>query len=226
MRYPIDRTGQRYGRLVVTAPAAPAIEPSGRSRAKWSCLCDCGHRCDVRGSDLHSGRTRSCGCLFAEKSPYFTRTHGETADHRPTPEYRAWAGMIKRCENSHDGAFIHYGGRGITVCDRWRDSFENFLADMGRRPSSRHSIDRRDNDGNYEPDNCRWATKRQQSVNKRGTLVVTVNGADVPLIEECERRGLRYESIVQRMRRYGWNPQQALDAPLKKRHSHERKSYR
>lgn len=223
MRKSVDRIGHRYGRLVVFAAADPAIEPTGRSRAMWLCKCDCGNEKSIRGSDLHSGRTRSCGCIFSDGVWSFNLSHGEAKKGRQTPEYRIWAGMIKRCSNENDSSFRHYGGRGIKVCDRWMGSYEEFLSDMGRRPSPHHSIDRYpDNDGPYSPENCRWATKQEQALNKRGTLTVLVGGENVPLLAECKRRGLKYSSIRQRMHRYGWTAQQALDTPIKTRKKHGR----
>jgi hypothetical protein len=159
----IQETGNRYGRLLVLRRAADHVFPSGRVGVTWICLCDCGKESISLARNLRSGSTRSCGCLAAEHSRTLTRTHGMSG----TPEYRAWKGAIGRCENRSSPHYQDYGGRGIMVCEQWRHNFEAFFTDVGPRPSPDHSLDRIDNDGNYEPGNCRWATKTEQSSNRR-----------------------------------------------------------
>jgi hypothetical protein len=165
----VDRTGQRFGRLVAIEQVARKA-PDERS-PRWLFRCDCGSLKALKVGDLIRSRypTKSCGCLqhenakrFGDKSPV---KHGETRSGM-TPEYRAWGDMRHRCRNPTAKSFKWYGGRGIAVCERW-DDFRSFLADMGRKPGPEYSIDRIDNDGNYEPGNCRWATAKQQSNNHR-----------------------------------------------------------
>lgn len=158
----VDILGERFGRLV-------AVRRPTNARAQWECVCDCGQTKLVRGGSLRRGLTRSCGCLHNEELSARTITHGEARKEEKSPEYRAWRGMKQRCSSNPDGKdYKHYAGRGIRVCDRWLNNYENFLADVGRKPSLKHSLDRYpDNDGNYEPGNVRWATASQQASNTR-----------------------------------------------------------
>lgn len=154
-----DLTGLRFGRLV-------ALEEAGRTRDKsvlWRCKCDCGTSKVIDGSWLRDGRVVSCGCLKLEKFVKRVTRHGQHS----TPEYIAWMNMRRRCYSRGTINWEYYGGRGITVCDRWNERFENFFEDMGSRPSSQHSLDRVDPDGPYSPENCVWATREEQALHKR-----------------------------------------------------------
>ena len=158
-----DMPGRKFGRLT-------PIEDVGRQRGAvvWRCLCDCGSMRDVTGASLRSGNTKSCGCLQKDGAAERCRDrerHGARRRGAAHLLYERWAGMIQRCTNPNHLRYADYGGRGITVCERWRD-FANFLVDVGDCPSGM-SLDRIDNDGNYEPGNCRWATPSEQRINQR-----------------------------------------------------------
>ena len=159
-----DHTGIKYGRLLVAAPIHRR-KPSGKKVVDWLCRCECGNETRVAAADLQSGKAKSCGCLRREVTIARCTTHGASK----TPEFHVWASMIGRCECSTNDDFKNYGGRGISVCGRWQASFEAFLSDMGQRPSPKHTIERLNNSGNYEPSNCVWAVRTVQGRNKRTT---------------------------------------------------------
>lgn len=160
------------------------IENAGSTKNKMhslvKCLCQCGNNIIVPAAELTRGRRKSCGCKTIKGN--FNTTHGHTVNHSSTPEFRTWMGMKMRCYNKNSVKYYLYGGRGVTVCERWINSFENFLSDMGNRPSAKHSLDRFPNkDGNYAPDNCRWATIGEQNRNKRNNVWINYNGSEIIL---------------------------------------------
>jgi hypothetical protein len=155
-------SGQKFNRLTVLKEVERYIDPSGKKLRKFRCVCECGNQKIVRIDSLTNGSIKSCGCLSIEISRELHKTHGKKKHYL----YSTWNDMKQRCINPKHKAYNNYGGRGIKVCDRWLESFENFLQDMGDRPLG-HSIDRINNDGNYESFNCRWATPIQQIKNRR-----------------------------------------------------------
>lgn len=164
----------------------------------WLAQCDCGNPTIVNVGDFNSGHTKSCGCHRRDVLRVIKRTHGMTE----TAEYRAWCHIRDRCEREANAKYDRYGGRGIKVCDRWQ-VFENFLSDMGKKPSRWHSIERNDNDGDYEPSNCRWATMNEQAQNKSNNVMVLVDGEKVCVSEAERRLGISGGAINQRARKTG-----------------------
>lgn len=186
----IDLVGQTFGRLVV-------IELIGRGDhcTFWKCRCDCGKEIRARSHSLRGGSHRSCGCV-----PH-NLAHGHARNHKRTREYVAWLNMRQRCTDPNTNSYERYGGRGIRVCDRWTASFEAFLEDMGVKPGVGYSIDRIDNDGNYEPGNCRWASPTEQRRNMSSNHIVEIEGHPYALSEACERLGLKYNNVRTRILR-------------------------
>jgi len=190
----VDLTGQQYGKWLVQARATQQLH----GKPAWECLCECGTAKVVAGSVLRMGESTSCGCyqkeLAAKNLGNVARKHGQ----HNTIEYLRWLRMKARCTNPNNPAYADYGGRGITVCQRWMDSFEAFIEDMGERPSPEHSIDRIDNNRGYEPNNVRWATKQEQANNRRSNVEVTYNGETKTLAAWARVAGITPEGIAYR----------------------------
>lgn len=180
-------TGSQFGQLTVME-----FHSIRKRRAHWKCRCECGEMILAKGHDLLQGCIKHCGCGKG--------THKMSK----SPEYRIWCGMRRRCEDANASGYHRYGGRGIAVCGRWKRSFANFISDMGPRPSLSHSIDRYpNNDGNYEPSNCRWATPKEQGRNKSQNRLVKIGNATRCVAEWCEMSGLSYLGFLNRVRKYG-----------------------
>lgn len=208
----IDIVGQKFGRLMVLADAVSIRTLGGQSKRRVIALCDCGNEIKVNPNYLRSGHTQSCGCLSTEKIISRNTSHGDAKTQ--TSEYRAWAHLIGRCENPKIVNFHNYGGRGIAVCDRWRESYEAFLADMGRKPSPKHSLDRRNNNGPYSPENCRWATRKEQMRNMSTNHLITYRGKTMPLVAWAEEVGISRYNLSNRLH-LGWSVSRALREPLR-----------
>jgi hypothetical protein len=151
---------KRYGKLITVKEVEPLYNKKVR---RFLCKCDCGNEKVVILSNLNNGSTKSCGCLNKEVASNRLKKHGDSG----SPEHKTWKAMKQRCDNPKGNRWMHYGGRGIKVCDRWINSYENFILDMGRKPGPEYSIDRINVDGNYEPSNCKWATPKEQSKKTR-----------------------------------------------------------
>lgn len=184
----VDRTGIRYGKLLVLSRDTSIGPASKGARVRWVCRCDCGEIANATGHELASGDTQSCGCVRRELRGDMSRTHGLAR----SATYRSWQAMKERCGSSNHAKYPTYGGRGIRVCDRWLNSFENFYADMGGRPKDM-TVDRIDNDLGYEPTNCRWATAETQGNNRRTN--VTWNGQSYSIKQLAKKVGVPRTSL-------------------------------
>lgn len=202
-----DLTGQRFGRLVVISKEGQGVG----GVYLWKCRCDCGNEKTVSSRSLKNGHTRSCGCLNREIAAQRNRTHGET-DSRL---YNIWHDMKARCGRSKDACFYRYGGRGISICEEWRNSFESFYEwAIHNGYSDELTIDRIDNNGNYEPGNCRWVDIKTQSNNKSNNRLITVNGETHTVSEWAELLNSRPQTIFERLRR-GWSEFNAVTIPVR-----------
>jgi len=200
-----DLTGKKFGMLTVESFAYT----NKARKAYWDCLCDCGERKVVAGDKLRGGRTKSCGCLQNKlrKDGSNHRTHGMTN----TKLYTVWCNMKARCYSVNNDMFYNYGKRGISVCEEWKNSFENFLKwaiDSGYVEGL--SIERIDVDGNYEPANCTWVPLKKQSLNQRRSHKITAFGKTMTIKEWADETGLKYDTIERRINQYGWTAEDAL----------------
>lgn len=192
------------------------VYDSAKERTNLACRCACGTERIVWIRSLADGTSLSCGCLSKEVTGVRSRTHGRSG----TKEYAIWRGIKDRCLNPSNHAYRYYGGRGITVCDRWRNSFENFLADVGLKPPGM-SLDRwPNNDGNYEPGNVRWATRKQQANNTSANRLLEMNGRTMNLSAWAEETGISQYNISQRIIRLRWSTERALTTPERKITTH------
>ena len=199
----MDFSGQRFGRLI--ADSIDHSRDGENGGPFWQCTCDCGNTASVGKWNLSRGMTRSCGCLAREARTKRNTVHGMFG----TKTYNSWWAMTQRCGYEQSIEYPRYGARGIRVCERWRE-FVNFYADMGERPSGM-TLDRINPDGDYSPENCRWADKKTQSYNRRTTRKMTVNGVTKPVPQWADESGVKASVIRRRLDR-GWEPERALQA--------------
>lgn len=194
-----DLTGQKYGLLTVIG-----LKDTDTRKTYWICQCECGNVKEVRSDSLLCGTIKSCGCLKrAQDKVNLTKNHRHKMSG--TRIYIEWQGMKGRCYNPHDPRYDRWGGRGITVCDEWRDSFEAFYEwAMSHGYADDLTIDRIDNDGNYTPDNCRWATQSEQSRNRNSNIKIRIGNSTRTLTEWCEIFRVDYNNVVSRYHRNGF----------------------
>ncbi len=205
----IPMLGRIFGRLSVVATA-----PRNRfNQIQWTCNCQCGTQgIVVNGVQLRDGKSQSCGCLSTERIARLNLRHGKASGGTISPELTAWYNMMGRCSDPADKAYKRYGGRGIRVCSRWLN-VDNFLVDMGPRPSVRHSVDRIDPNGDYEPSNCRWATPKVQQNNRTNNRRILWQGQEKTLSEWSFIRGIPTHTLAKRIDR--WPIDDAMTRPLR-----------
>lgn len=199
-----DYKNRCYGRLTIID-----VTKVGK-RTYLSCICSCGNQKTIRADHVTSKKIQSCGCLQRETK---NKTHGKSK----TKEYNAWMHMKQRCLNKSNSDYQSYGGRGISVCDRWVNSFENFFSDMGICPFPDYSLDRIDVDGNYEPQNCKWSSPSEQARNKRCSVKLTIDGETKSIHDWAENVEISADTIKARVQKLGREPTDALNLGLYKK---------
>jgi len=187
-----DITGNKYNMLTVLGYVGSS---------KWNCKCECGNTKILRTAKITTGQTMSCGCLAKNNAT----KHGAVG----TLEYQSWTGMKARCTNANNPSYLNYGGRGITICNRWLNSFENFLDDMGNCPLG-HSIDRINNSKGYYKENCEWKTSQQQALNRRNNDLQTYKNETKPLKKWCDELNINYKKIYARIHTLNWSTEKAF----------------
>ncbi len=201
-RFPYaEMVGQRFGEWTVLSVCA-------RRKIRLAVRCSCGVERDVDAHSVVSGRSQRCRACSKALAPVRAMKHGHSARGKVTPEWNSWRGMVERCTNPKHESWESYGGRGIAVCERWLESFEAFLEDMGPRPA-RHTIDRKDNARGYEPGNCRWATHEEQARNRRSTRLITIGNETLCAEDWAKRNGVSPSAVYDRLRR-GWPAEKAV----------------
>lgn len=188
--------GKKYGKLTVIEAIWPKLQ----------CICDCGNEKAVLANALYGGNTKSCGCIR-------NTAKGLTTKYRR--EYQSWYGAIRRCTNENNQDYFRYGARGITVCERWLNSFPAFLEDMGPKTKNNYTIDRIDNNGNYEPDNCQWGTRERQANNTRQNALIKHMGEIKTMAEWGKKYNISLGTLHYRLRKLKWNIKKALNTPVR-----------
>lgn len=209
----LNLLGQRFGRLTVIEQAASRKLSPRHTVTMWVCKCDCGNLITTRSDSLRSGRTQSCGCFREERILSNKRIHGMSKERL----YVTWANMKKRCFNPKGTEYNNYGGRGISVCEEWRNSFKSFYEwAMSNGYEENLTIERIDVNGNYEPSNCRWITRNEQSLNKTTSHYLTYDKKTQTIKEWADEIGIKYDTLHSRIMYYGWSVEKAITTPIKK----------
>lgn len=210
--------GTRFGRLVVAGEAGPATHPSGQSHRRMKCRCDCGVEVAVLLPSLRNGNTKSCGCFSFERRGQTHLTHGQAKKGKQSPNYRMWARVKSRAVTGSTPDSYHWLGRGITMYEPWTNSFEAFddwvTENLGEKPKG-HSLDRINNDGNYEPGNLRWATAKEQSNNRRDNQLIIFNGITRTTAQWAEELGMNKQTLWGRLFNSNWPVDKALTTPVR-----------
>lgn len=208
---PHDLRGNRYDMLVAIEMAETRTSQSGNRKIYWKCRCDCGVVKEFAANHLTQHKATNCGCQRRIRQSMGLRKHGGsgTLSAPMMPEYRIWLAMKERCSNPNSRGWSRYGQRGISVCSRWAEDFNAFLEDMGNKPTKDHSIERIDNDGNYEPSNCGWVTRVEQANNRRSNRWVTALGRCMTLAQWSRETGIKTATIAARLN-HGWAADRAV----------------
>ena len=208
-----DLTGQKFGRLIVIK----RVENAKDKQAQWLCQCECGNTVVVKSIYLRTGDTRSCGCFKRERTAETHTKHGLVH----TRIYKIWCDIKYRCFNAHHSHYKDYGGRGIIMCDEWNKNFQKFYdwaMSNGYDENAKKyecTIDRIDNNKGYSPDNCRWVTMKEQTKNKRNSIILTYKGETHCLVDWAEIVGIGYGTLLSRINKYGWSGEKTLSTPLR-----------
>lgn len=209
-----DLTGKKFGKWTVIKEVEPQREPNGHLRHRWMCKCDCGTVRTVKGRYLTSGRSCSCGCDRISKNAKRMITH----NMYKTRIYKVWEDMKSRCDNPHNNRYKNYGGRGITICNSWRENFLNFYEwAINNGYTDKLTIDRIDVNGNYEPSNCRWATPKEQANNRTNNHRITYEGKTLTITQWSEITGINRDALYHRLITRGWDVERALTKPTKRK---------
>ena len=204
-----DLTGRVFGELTVIGIGPTKRIRCGRAVRHWMCKCKCGNVKEIMGENLLSGMSKACGCKRIPAVQAKKTTHGETRNGSPSKEYLTWSRMKGRCYSKTNKKYPQYGGRGITVCDQWLESFENFLRDMGRCPKGCNSIDRKNVDEGYDPENCVWADDLRQANNKQNTVWTEMDGVKMSVLDAARLRGLPHRKVFHQFRTRGKSIEEA-----------------
>jgi hypothetical protein len=203
----IDITGQSFNKLKVIK----RVENNNYGNAQWLCKCLCGEEKVFQGTHLRSGKPQSCGCSAIKSMAQKNTKHGMSR----SKGYKAYRAVLQRCNNPKSKAYKYYGGRGIKICDRWLESFENFWEDMGEEHRDTLTLDRINNNGNYEPSNCRWATRKMQQNNRRANFFITYKDETLTIAEWADKLNIGFGTLAHRIKYAQWPIAKALETPVK-----------